>query len=86
MSYIAGAILALLLLAGVVIVVLAFLDRLPFPKQPLEPTPLQREMAEFNRAMTDVQRTVGEAMLPAVLKMNEAINRMGAAFRKEREP
>lgn len=74
-AWIAGTLLVLLLLAGVVIVALAFLDRLPLPKQPSEPTPMQREMDEFSRSLKELERQIGVAMLPAVQRMAEAVNR-----------
>lgn len=74
-AWIAGTLLVLLLLADVVIVALAFLDRLPLPKQPSEPTPMQREMDEFSRSLKELERQIGVAMLPAVQRMAEAVNR-----------
>ena len=74
-AWIAGTLLVLLLLAGVVIVALAFLDRLPLPKQPSEPTPMQREMDEFSRSLKELERKIGVAMLPAVQRMAESVNR-----------
>lgn len=77
MTYLAIGFLALILLASVLILVLTFTNRLPFPKQPPEPTEFQKAANELSDSINEVQRAIGEAMRPPMEKLARAFSEFG---------